>query len=426
MSGGCMIPMINGRPTLYVIDAFPVVYTTDTGPIDANTLRTTLATNDPAVLLLGDILDANAGALQLPVTHWSSVDGTVAFTTNVTLTCAGFPFVVADANCTVAFILYKPAAGVWTRLVNGVSGVSITAAANVITVVGAGTPFAAGDIYVVGLCQQQKGYEVATNSFRSNVIASVLPPDAATETTLAAILAASGAASQLPITHWSSVDGTVTYTSNITLTCAGFPFTVEDATCTVAYILYKPLAGVWTRLINGTGGVSITSAANVITVAGAGTPFAATDIYVIGLSYQQKGFIAANNALRSEQINDSQLKYGFDYLSVTNMTSGTYYFPVDMEGCNFVTFQIIGSGGTPTDVLTLTLECSAQNDGTAMLSCTYRDRTSELLGFVSVVDPTSEWWELWGTAAKWIRIKYVAAGGANDSDLIIFAVKGQM
>lgn len=243
---------------------------------------------------------------------------------------------------------------------------------------------------------------------------------------LTAILAASGASSQLPVTHWSPIDGSVTFTTDVTLTCSGFPFTVENGTCGVVFVMYKPTAGLWTRLINGTSGVSISASANVITVTGAGTPFASGDTYIVGLSYQQKGFIAANNALRSEQINDTQLKFGFDQLSVTNMTSGTYYFPVDMEGFNFVTFQIIGSGVVPTDTLTLTLECSVQNDGTAMLSCQYRDRTSELLGIVSLVDPVSEWWELWGIGSKWVRIKYVAAGGSNDSDLTIFVVKGQI
>ena len=32
-------------------------------------------------------------------THMSPVDGTVAYTSNVTITCSGFPFTVADANC---------------------------------------------------------------------------------------------------------------------------------------------------------------------------------------------------------------------------------------------------------------------------------------------------------------------------------------
>lgn len=100
-------------------------------------------------------------------------------------------------------------------------------------------------------------------------------------------------------THVSPVDGAVAYTSNVTVTCSGFPFTVDDANCVISYLLYKPTGGTWQNmLVNGQNGVSIVAAANVLTVAGAGTPFAAGDSYRVGIRYQDKGYVAVTNDSR--------------------------------------------------------------------------------------------------------------------------------
>lgn len=103
--------------------------------------------------------------------------------------------------------------------------------------------------------------------------------------------------------HASPIDGAVAYTSNVTVTCSGFPFVVDDANCVISYLLYKPTGGTWQNmLVNGQSGVSMVASANVITVAGAGTPFAAGDSYRVGIRYQDKAYIAATNHNRSAEI----------------------------------------------------------------------------------------------------------------------------
>jgi hypothetical protein len=108
------------------------------------------------------------GPAALKATHWSPVDGTVAFTTGTTLTTAGFPFVVDNANCIILGIAVVNAAGVWTRYLNGIDGVSITAAAGTVTIAGAGAaPFVVTDTdYYLYVAYQDKAYTLATDSLR--------------------------------------------------------------------------------------------------------------------------------------------------------------------------------------------------------------------------------------------------------------------
>lgn len=85
-------------------------------------------------------------------THTSPRHFSAAFTSNVTITISNASFDVDDDNCHVLFVHYKPNGGVWqTPYVNGVNGVSLAAVDNVITIAGAGTPFASGDSYYVGV-----------------------------------------------------------------------------------------------------------------------------------------------------------------------------------------------------------------------------------------------------------------------------------
>jgi hypothetical protein len=132
-------------------------------------------------------------------------------------------------------------------------------------------------------------------------------------------------------THNSPVDFTVANTSNVSVTCAGSPFVISDTTCHVVYLLYKPVAtGKWsTPLVNGIGGVSITSLANVITVSGAGTPFLAGDTYWVGV--QQKVTAAGGGggaAGGGDSIFTSPQDFSVSYLAATQLTlTGLSYIP---------------------------------------------------------------------------------------------------
>jgi hypothetical protein len=111
-----------------------------------------------------------AGISTLPADYVSPVDFSASYGTAITLNISGAPFTVNDTNCSVSYILYRPASGYWTMLVNGANGYSINASFdNVIT---ASHPlntniFAASDVgYRVGIRYQNKAFTLGTNSQR--------------------------------------------------------------------------------------------------------------------------------------------------------------------------------------------------------------------------------------------------------------------
>jgi len=226
-------------------------------------------------------------------------------------------------------------------------------------------------------------------------------------------------------THWSPNDGSVAYTSNVTITCAGFPFTVDDANCTVVAVYYKPTGGEWqSALVNGSGGVSLVAASNVITVAGAGTPFASADTYLVAIKEQVKSLTTATSSKRTEEVDPLDQKYVPDVLiDETNIPeTTTAYAYIDMAGYRTVGIQGDTSGATPTDVLTVTLEATCQDDGTAAASCSYQDLTDALTGAASYAD--TDFFFLINTpfAVKYLRVKYTTStGGGNDADLTVYS-----
>jgi hypothetical protein len=145
-------------------------------------------------------------------------------------------------------------------------------------------------------------------------------------------LASSGKVA-LPTSYENIIDGTATDggTGN-TITCAGFPFTVADTNCKVRWVLQHLAAGGLTYLyVDGAGGCRISSAANTITVTVNGVApvpnFDPTDTFSVGIRYQDKGYTAASNSFRSEEINPLNDKYVRENLvdAAVNVTAGTYY-----------------------------------------------------------------------------------------------------
>ena len=229
-----------------------------------------------------------------------------------------------------------------------------------------------------------------------------------------------GASSAITPTHVSPIDFSVAYTSNVTITCSGAPFTIDDANCFIPIIYYKPTGSTWqTPIVNGSGGVSIIASSNVITVAGAGTPFASGDEYVVAVKYQDKGFVAATEANRSSVINPANSFRSSDVVTYTNITTNTTtYDYFDIEGMRTIGLGVDTSGTTPTDTLTITLEVSFQNDGTAAASCRYYDYTLDFTGASSWVDTDFSVIIDLPVTAKYLRIKKVTSnGGGNDADV---------
>lgn len=107
----------------------------------------------------------------------------------------------------------------------------------------------------------------------------------------------------------------------------------------------------------------------------------------------------------------------------TNITTNTTtYAYLDMDGYKFLTIQGETSGTAPTDVLTVTIEASCQDDGTAAASCAYQDVTTSWYGVASWEDLDFFAEKDVATAVKYVRVKYVTSNGAgNDADLTVYA-----
>jgi len=277
---------------------------------------------------------------------------------------------------------------------------------------------------------------------------STLPTGAATETTLSTVstnvaktTAAAVSATPVQPTHTNmGSEGTATYLSSTTITMAGFPFTVADANCQVLFVSYRPSGGTWQpALVNGVNGVSITSAANVVSVAGAGTPFATGDTYFVGLYEQDSGndeHYAAGNAKRTYDISPPSSQHDestlFDLTNIPADTTDAEY--IDMDGRRSVGIQFITSGTAPTDVLTITLEVTLQDDETAPESipaANWINIVPELTGGSTEWTDTDEEGNLSWLAVidvplpvKYVKVGYSTSDTAGDDcDLTVFVKK---
>ena len=136
------------------------------------------------------------------------------------------------------------------------------------------------------------------------------------------------------------------------------------------------------------------------------------------------GYSWTTNSIRSEEQDPISTHHEEGTLcDLTNISTNTtdYCGYVDMDGKRFAAFQIETSGTAPTDVLTVTFECTVQDDGTAPASCTYQDLTNDLFGIASVVDSDDMWIVSSTLPMKYCRIKYVTSNDSgNDADLTVF------
>ena len=108
---------------------------------------------------------------------------------------------------------------------------------------------------------------------------------------------------------------------------------------------------------------------------------------------------------------------------ITNGTDGTYNFYTTMDTYNETGTQLLITGGSGT--ATVTVEVTAQDDGTAPASCVYVDKTTGLFGAASFTasDYLFDTNKVLGQV-KYIKYKVVLnTSGANDADVKIMIKK---
>jgi len=144
-----------------------------------------------------------------------------------------------------------------------------------------------------------------------------------------------------------------------------------------------------------------------------------------GSDYGQiKGYDSGNDAMKGFEISPLSSHHVEEtLLDLTNIAqTTTAYGYIDMDGYRNFAFQCETSDATPTDVLTVTIEASIQDDGTAADGCAYQDITNAFFGVASWVD--TDFFAISDTVTplKYVRIKYVTStGGGNDADLTCYS-----
>lgn len=130
------------------------------------------------------------------------------------------------------------------------------------------------------------------------------------------------------------------------------------------------------------------------------------------------------NLLRTAE--QDPLNYAFQpetVAAVTNGTDGTYTYYVDLATFRKGAIQLLLDGGSGS--VTVTVEGSCQDDGTAPSSCTYVDITNALFG-AATFTASNILFDKEGFFAglKYLKIKVVAdTTGANNADWTIFVNK---
>jgi hypothetical protein len=135
-------------------------------------------------------------------------------------------------------------------------------------------------------------------------------------------------------------------------------------------------------------------------------------------------FTAATISNRMEEIDPVSQHFVPETLcDLTNIAANTTgYLYMDMAGFRYFTLQGETSGAVPVDVLTVTLEATVQDDGTAPAACAYQDIGVALFGAASWIDTDFLLICDQPVSFKYIRVTYNTSNtGGNDADLTIYA-----
>jgi hypothetical protein len=128
----------------------------------------------------------------------------------------------------------------------------------------------------------------------------------------------------------------------------------------------------------------------------------------------------ATQSLRTEEINPIDQRDAVNVVDVTNGTDATYLYYYDLDGYRKAGFQFALDCAAGT--VTVTIEGTVMDDGTAPASCTYIDITNDTFGVASLVAAAGAASDLWIDNSeklslfKYVRIRVVAATGGNTGD----------
>lgn len=223
----------------------------------------------------------------------------------------------------------------------------------------------------------------------------------------------------------SPSDFNAVYTSNVAITLSALPFVITDSS-QVVYIKVIPTTGESTVLVNGSGGVTMKVASNVITVSGAGTPFASGDVYEVGINAQDKAYDLSTNSQMASILNPDSEKYVVDTLiNATNVAAATNYYPsatgMAMDGFKDLCLsgRLIDADGT----IDVTVEVANNPDPATAIFHQIYGYDAEANAMVNTVGCNNNTktfvLNFENLNATWVRIKSVTSGATNTVGLFV-------
>jgi len=218
----------------------------------------------------------------------------------------------------------------------------------------------------------------------------------------------------------SPADFTATYTSTTTLTLAGTSFTITNAE--LLYVKVTTSAGVADYYWNGINGVSMTISSDVITIAGAGTPFASGDVYEVGVSGQRKPYDPSTTADKTAEIAPLSGQIVAEPLvDTTNVSAATVYYPsstgASIDGYKDLSFsgKFIDADGT----VTMTVEMMNDEDTTSgdwIQVYGYDDKNNVTTNSWAVTNGTLTFANSFNNGNyRYYRVKVIYSGSTNTA-----------
>ena len=226
----------------------------------------------------------------------------------------------------------------------------------------------------------------------------------------------------IPPYTYSSARGdfTATYTSNVTITLAGVATLTNDQ---LAFIRVTDTAGTATlTFVNGASGVAMSVSSNVITITGAGTPFASGDTYDVGINLQDKGYDANLDSMKTIRQNMEVDQYVEESIvDTTNVATGTYYPSADGSALGrynnlMLTGKLIDGAAETT---TMTVELTNDEDSTTanrdwVQIYGYDAKNNTTVNSQAATNETTTFaWNFNKINAKYVRYKIVSSAATN-------------
>jgi hypothetical protein len=225
----------------------------------------------------------------------------------------------------------------------------------------------------------------------------------------------------------SPQDFVAVYASGTTLTLGGIPFVPSDEQW-VSVSQFNS-AGEETSYSPASTGFTYVPGTGVLTVAGGA--FDPTDLgYRVTIYGPDKAYSVPENANNILALNPDNTHYaGSTPIDATDETDGTYYRYLDMATYNHVSLQLVLNGGTAAGTgVTVTVQGTSQDDGTAAGGCVYEEMTNDLFGVpnlnaASGAAAADLWIDDSGACGglKWLQITIVFDTTNNSGDATIYA-----